>query len=188
MSRQELIDSLRQKGEEKAREIWRLAEEKAAGIRAEASALVERERIALGGDRQGEAEGEVRAIRLAAEREARRIVANARRHLADLLYAAALTELPTLRKEGGSVLFAALAAEFPDIAWEEVQVNPAELQLATRHFPDARIASEAEISGGLIVIGQGGRVRIDNTLEKRLERSWDLLLPALLKKVEEEAS
>jgi V/A-type H+-transporting ATPase subunit E len=30
------------------------------------------------------------------------------------------------------------------------------------------------------VIAEGGRVRVDNTLEKRLERAWPELLPRLL--------
>lgn len=184
MSRQELIKSLRLKGEEKAREIWALAECEAARVRAEAAARIERERAGSGSAPEEEA---LRAIRLAAEREARRLRVAARTRLAERLFEAALAALPALRKQAGSRLFAALAAELPPFAWERLQVNPADRRLAARHFPQAQIAADPAIIGGMIALAEAGRIRIDNTLEKRLERSWETILPALLEKAEEEA-
>ena len=42
--------------------------------------------------------------------------------------------------------------------------------------------------GGLLACAAGGRLCIDNTLEKRLARGWDDLLPALCRDLEEHAA
>jgi vacuolar-type H+-ATPase subunit E/Vma4 len=42
------------------------------------------------------------------------------------------------------------------------------------------------VSGGLEVTGDAGRICIDNTLEKRLERGWQDLLPILVSAIRRE--
>ncbi len=55
--------------------------------------------------------------------------------------------------------------------------------MVARLFPGAKIVSDGTVSGGLEVMGEAGRICIDNTLEKRLERGWQGLLPKLINAV-----
>jgi V/A-type H+/Na+-transporting ATPase subunit E len=95
--------------------------------------------------------------------------------------------LAELRDNGDAELFAALEAELLPCQWETVRVNPADAELAEVRFPGARIETDGGITGGLEVAADGGRVRIDNTLEKRLERGWPELLPRLMNAITREA-
>lgn len=60
------------------------------------------------------------------------------------------------------------------------EVHPDDQGLARAALPQALIVGDRRITGGLAVKGQGGRMRVDNTLAKRLERAWPELLPKLL--------
>jgi vacuolar-type H+-ATPase subunit E/Vma4 len=61
-----------------------------------------------------------------------------------------------------------------------VRVNPLDADPAARHFPDAIVATDASISGGMEASGEGGRIAVNNTLEARLAIAWPDLLPELL--------
>jgi len=82
-------------------------------------------------------------------------------------------------------VFSRLAAELPPIAWETLRVNPADAEVATRLFPRARIVPDSAICGGMEALAEEGRIRVINTLEKRLERVWPELLPALIEETEQ---
>lgn len=183
MSHSELIESLRRRGEEQAWELWRQAEAEAGRLRAEARRTLEqarseeqRRQLAIGAQ-------QTRLVRLEAERRARGLRTEAKQRLARRLHQSARAALASLRDEHYDRLFALLAAELPPADWEEVRVNPVDTALAARHFPGAQIVAEPGIAGGMEAVAAGGRIRIDNTLEKRLERAWDDLLVALLPEV-----
>jgi V/A-type H+-transporting ATPase subunit E len=54
-------------------------------------------------------------------------------------------------------------------------------------FPDAEVIADESISGGLDAATAGGRIRVVNTFEKRLERAWPILLPEMIRAVYHEA-
>jgi V/A-type H+/Na+-transporting ATPase subunit E len=179
----ELIDALRGEGEDKVREIWREAVEEAKRIREDASAkadaLRERHRqiqVSSSGQKREE-------VLTNARREARRTRVYAEKELAERLYTVALHTLNRLRGERYKDAFHALVQELPHRQWETVRVNPADQEMAGEHFPDAEIIPDDSILGGFEAGRVEGRVRVINTFEKRLEKIWPEILPALLKDV-----
>lgn len=180
MAHPELIDALR-----------RAAEEKAAAIREAVHAEAERygsqvaqEMAALRTRSAEETAAEARELlasaTAAASGEASGILLAARSALADRLYGLARESLPRHRDERYAALFDALVNEMPRCAWSRVRVNPADRALAGNDFPDAEIVPDESIVAGLIVEDGDGRVRVDNTLEKRLERAWPGILPGIV--------
>lgn len=180
MSHHELIESLRQRAEEKAREIRRQADQQVEQLRAEAAARLAEETALSANRLRRIAREEHAAVLTEAQRQARQISTEGANALAERLYLAARKALPELRANSPERLFAALAAELPDLDWEQIRVNPADETLARRQFPEVALTTDPEIAGGMEAVARQGRVRIDNTLGKRLERAWDTLLPGLL--------
>ena len=80
---------------------------------------------------------------------------------------------------GGAQLFQALAEEIPDCHWQRIIVNPRDKAAAGVRFPAAEVLVDPGISGGLEVQSADDRIRIINSLEKRLEHLWPELLPDL---------
>ena len=123
------------------------------------------------------------ALMAEAKRQAALIKLEAENVLAGRLYTLAHGTLAQLRDDRYAELFVALVEELLPCQWQAVRVNPADSELAKASFPGAAIETDKGITGGMEVIAEGGRVRIDNTLEKRLERAWPELLPRLLNAV-----
>ena len=187
MAHPELIEALRG-----------AAEEKAAAIRDAARADVERyraqvadETVALRARTAEEAAIESRELvsTAAAEAggEASGIVLAARAALAERLYRLAREALPRCRDECYEATFEALADELPRRAWPRVRVTPADRAVARQGLPDAEIVPDAAIVAGLMVEDGDGRIRVDNTLEKRLERAWPQLLPGIVNEILEDS-
>ncbi len=182
----DLMNALRDKGEEKAATLWLHVEAEAQRLRAEAANRVEATKVE-------QARAQVRAqasltkgIRMEAERTERHMWSAAKSQLAERCYQLARQSLADLRNPENDRVLRALADELPEEAWEEVRVHPVDRDRAVRLFPGARVLTDPDISGGLEVVGRKGRLRVRNTLDKRLERAWPDLLPAILCKVEEE--
>lgn len=180
MGYEELINALRREAKEKIGAIRREAEVKAGRARSEADSRLERLRAEYRRRWTSEGSEEVAAILAEAETRARRIRLEALKELSERLYRLALSSLPQLREVGGDELFAALARELPSYPWETVRVNPADVEIADRFFPAATVVPDDSVSGGFEVMGEAGRICIDNTLEKRLERGWQELLSDLV--------
>ena len=180
MGYKELIDALRNEGEEKVRTCWKEAEEEAQRIRAETAVKTAELR---------ERYSELQASSVQEKREAvltvaRRKVQNdrflAQRELSDRLYRIALGCLGHLRSEGYNDIFHSLVLELPPGQWQSVRVNPGDKDRAREHFPGAEIIPDDAISGGFEVSASGGSIRVINTFEKRIERIWPEVLPELL--------
>lgn len=188
MGYRELIDSLRKETDDKVRQLWSEAEAEAEKIRADvqtrsahlreayqkdlAQAVREREESVL-----KEVEGRVRIMKLSDEKA-----------LSERLFPIALSCLHELRSERYHDLFTALVKDLPPVQPDEVRVHPEDVQVAGEHFPHSRIVSDKRISGGMEIIMQGGTICIDNTFEKRLERSWEDLLPFIIRDIHNEAA
>lgn len=182
MGHRELIESLREAGAADLRAILELSASATASVEADCAARIAglRRQYALNQEMAVAAErGRVVA---AAEAEGALIRLEAEHQLAERLFRLAQAALVRLQGETPS-LFAALAAELPSCRWETVRVNPADRELAAAAFPEAQIEAEPEIHGGMVAVAPGGRIRVDNTLGKRLERAWPQLLPRLVRAI-----
>ena len=166
MSYEELLSALRQEADEKVEQLWREARAKAERAREEAAAGFERtrtERLS----RQAALIGETtRDILAEADRKARQARLAALGALSGRLSALAASLLVQFRERLYAELFAALVGELPSYPWEAVRVNPADVEIAGKHFPGAKIVPDPSISGGLEVSGDNGRICVSNTLEK----------------------
>jgi V/A-type H+/Na+-transporting ATPase subunit E len=180
MGCRELIESLKKTADFKMSEIENNANAEAEKVRSEYSARIEASRsetkknaaarrIKILDDMAGEATLKARGERLSAERK-----------LSDRLFEIAKMRLSRL-SDSADNSFGILAAELPGLVWGRIRVNPRDEQHAKSLFANAEIQTDAGISGGLEAITVDGRITIVNTFEKRLERSWEEILPELMK-------
>jgi V/A-type H+-transporting ATPase subunit E len=188
MSSKELIESLRRSGDEKIRLLTQEAEQEAGAVRTTATARIEglRKRYA---DQLSAATGEetIRALAEAANR-ARALKLAAEKVLSERLLSASRTALQQLRDARYPAIFEKMVLELPSLAWNLVRVHPADVNLARKYFPEAEIVPVEAISGGIDVTIRDGTIRVINTLEKRLERAWNELLPPMVKDAYREIS
>jgi V/A-type H+-transporting ATPase subunit E len=186
MGYQELIEALRSEGEEKIRAIRQEAEAEAEALRTKAAGEIERIRAEhdrqqskavadLSGEALAEAAARAREIRLRAEQE-----------LSGRMARLARASLAQLRDDRYAETFAGLVRELPQHPWMVARVNPADVDMAKTHFPGAEIVPDITIIGGLEVSDRGERIRVVNTFEKRLERSWPEILPGLVRELEKD--
>lgn len=180
MGTAELLAALRSEGKRKEEAIRRRAGEEAARLREEAALGLARLREMHLQEQERLIAAQERAILAEAERAARRVRLVAEEEMASRFHDLARRLLPRLRDGDYPAAFARLAAELPPLAWETVRVNPADGKRAAVLFPGARIETDPAISGGMEAITEGGRMRVVNTLEKRLARGWPDILPHLL--------
>jgi V/A-type H+-transporting ATPase subunit E len=178
MGGEELIESLRKEASEKMREIREEAEKEAERMREDVSLRLE----ALQQDEAaGRSSGEEPArVLLDAQNRVRMIRLSSEDRLSGRLYSLAASSLHMLRAQGYGDIFHRLALELPSHVWRNVRVNPEDSGLAKKFFPDAEIIADSNVTGGMEVEAEGGGVRIINTLEKRVERAWPLMLPLLM--------
>lgn len=183
MGYMELIAALRRDGEEQLEKIRNDAEREAERVKGDASARIERLRAEYAGRLAPLEAAQARTILADAESRASSIRLAAESVLAGKLFLLACSSLHHLRDAGYEQLFADLVRELPPGEWRRVVVNPADMALAARHFPDAEITPDPAVVGGLEVSEEGGRISIVNTLEKREERAWPELLPDILRDI-----
>jgi vacuolar-type H+-ATPase subunit E/Vma4 len=177
MGCEELIQALRKEAGEKTREIWELAEEEAGRIRADLSCRLE----ALRKDSEAvRSSDEACRMLREADKGARVIMLTTYERLSHRLYALAASSLRLLREKAYEKSFERLALELPPFRWQRVRVCPDDSELARKFFPGAEIVIDRSISGGMEAEAEEGSIRIVNTFEKRLERSWTEMLPNLL--------
>ena len=178
MGCEELIASLRKEAGERTLEIWKEAEEEAGKIRAGVSLRLEALQRDNAAGRASE-EGS-RKVLLEAETRARMIRLTSENSLSERLYSLAVSSLRLLRDQRYEDIFNRLALELPSPGWQRVRVNPDDPGLAKKYFPGAGIVVDKNITGGMEAEAEEGNVRVVNTFEKRLERSWPQMLPDLL--------
>jgi V/A-type H+-transporting ATPase subunit E len=183
MGYHELVASLRREGEEKVASIRRTDEVEADRINEVFAAEMQALRDNYARRRAEAVAAEEGRLVADSRRQAERIRLYAEAALMERLYGVARDSLAELRDERYAGQFACLVGELLPCAWETVRVNPADAALAGSHFPGARIEQDSSISGGMRVSGEGGRLTIDNTFEKRLERCWPELAADVTTKV-----
>ena len=185
MGFEELLTALRSEGDEKRRIVRQEGAAEAARLKDEAAARLARLGEKFQQEQARTIAAQASAILSEAERSARRTRLAAAEMLAQKLYQLARGLLPCLRVKDYPRIFGLLAAELPPIEWETLRVNPADAGIATDLFPRARIVPDTAICGGMEALAEEGRIRVINTLEKRLERVWPELLPVLIEETEQ---
>ena len=186
MSHEVLIKDLREKSSNRIQQIWLETETKAEDLRSlKRKELAKRQTEMLGQSKEMR-----RKITAPIIHEAQRSVLviedDSMLKLSERLYALAFGKLVQLRQQDYESVFAELVREVPAIAWEKVQVSPLDKELAISSFPGAEIESDPAIIGGYLASGEGGTYRVVNTLERRLEKGWPVILPFILKEIIEE--
>ncbi|MEW6595701.1 MAG: hypothetical protein AB1413_12610 [Thermodesulfobacteriota bacterium] len=179
MSHAVLIEELRRQGEAEKRAIWQAAEAEAAACRAAAERRWAAERAAAEEEQRAACTARTQEIRRAAAQEGRQLKSQAEMALAERLYHLARRVMPVLQDELRGEMFVRLARELPERPWERVHVNPSDLAWAREFFPGAEVVADGDITGGVEALDRQGGLRVVNTLEKRLERGWPMILPAI---------
>ncbi|KPK30871.1 MAG: hypothetical protein AMK70_13330 [Nitrospira bacterium SG8_35_1] len=180
MGLEELIHTLRKNEQKQKDDIWQ-------AVNTEADALREQVAEAIADITKKQAEQlasacqkSMRAIYADAEIKTRQKKLFAFQALDQALRKAAAENLPALRQNNYKKVFAVLAAELPERQWEKIAVNDADLEMAARFFASDIIHPDAAISGGLTAATADDTIIVNNTFEKRLERKWHLILPAMI--------
>lgn len=180
MARSALIESLRSQAARDAEAVWTEVRAEAQRYREGLAAALAKERARLEQDAEAEARRLQEQGVAQAGFRAREVRTAAVLALAERLRMLAGVELIRLRDTAADRLFDALARELPQRRWQRVRVNPADAAVAARHFPGAAVDADPAVSGGMAVECEDGRIRIDNTLETRLEIAWPDVLPRLV--------
>lgn len=188
MGHDELKQALVREAEERVRALWEEAEEEVSDLR---------ERLARHRSEEQEAahrqlETALADLHAAGERQAaeieRRIELDAQGRLCRRLLSLAGAMLTQLVGDDRERCFGLLAGELPKGDWTEVTVHPDDEAFARSLLPQAAPTLDAGVSGGLIVRADGGRIRVDNSLDKRLARLWPELLPVLVEEAARRAA
>lgn len=180
MGYQELIASLRKEGEEKIKAIRDTTQSEAEEIKTEAAKKIEKIKEEFQAKEAGLRKSQEDNILSTAEYKVRIIRLTAEKTLSDRLFRLASSCLDELRKESDEAVFSSLVKELPATSWNEVRVNPEDVDLVHTHFPDSEIIPDNKITGGLEVFRENRKQKIINTFEKRLERIWEEILPFLV--------
>lgn len=185
MSHEALIEDLRQKSADRIKHMQAEAEEKVAELRRKKQQEFEQYRAEVLSKQAGEAERIAAPILHEAQRMALATEDEAMHRLVKRLYALAEGMISQARGADFEPVFAGLVHEVPAVPWETVRVNPADEELAAKYFPQSRIESDPDIIGGFVASTDGGKYQVVNTLKRRLEKGWVLILPELLKEITE---
>lgn len=179
MGHEELMSSLRAEARRREEALWEEARREADRQRDEARGQEESLRQEQARTLASRHAARREDMLAQARQEAGRLREEALADLADRLLALARKLLPEMAQSDGALL-ERLAAELPPVAWERVLVAPGEREQAQRLFPQAAIAVDEAMVGGLEAWMEGGQFQVANTLSVRLARAWPDLLPVLL--------
>ena len=181
MNSEELIASIWQESEKKIRGMIQETDEEESKIEQDVMQALSRIRddgqqhcSAASANRTEEILGE-------AEKRARIMKIEASIMLAERLYRISCSSLRRLREQGYQEIFRRMAEELPLLPWKSIRVNPEDSGIAGEYFPGAEIMTDELITGGMDVTTGDGNIRVINTFEKRLERTWEDIIPDLLK-------
>ncbi len=183
MGHKELIESLYSEADKKISLLWKTAKTDAENIRSETVQHIGRLRENLNSIEAGAVESETAAVTGKAERESRSIVLSAEKELSERLRELASSCLNELRGHEYEYVFSMLCRELPAAEWKTVRVNPADIDIAGRSFPEADIIPDENITGGMTVFLENDEVRVSNTFEKRLEKTWEEISPLIIKEI-----
>ena len=186
MGLEELINTLKKNGHKQIEDIWQQARAEADSMRQQTAETIARITKEHADQLAAACQKSVKSIVAEADIKARKKKLFAYQELEEILRAEALKQLSTLRELNYENVFAQLVEELPDGLWEKIMVNPSDVELATKFFNKDSVKPDPAITGGLIAVNADGKIVVDNTFEKRLERKWSQILPEIIKNIENE--
>ena len=185
MGLEELLNTLKKNEQKQIEDIWQQARTEADSLRKETAETIARISEEHADQLASACQKSVRSIVAEAEIKARKKKLFAYQGLDEVLRATAMAQLPKLREHNYGNVFAQLAKELPDSQWERIIVNPSDVDLVAKFFNKNIVQPDTAINGGLIAVNADGRIVVDNTFKKRLERKWSHIIPVLIKRIEE---
>ena len=184
MGLEELIHTLRKNEQKQKDDIWQAVKTEADAIRGQVAEAIADITEKQAGQLASACQKSMRSIYADAEIKTRQKKLFAFQTLDQALRKAAAKNLHDLRQNNYKKFFALLVAELPQRQWEKIVVSDADLEMAANFFAADIIHPDAAISGGLTASTADDTIIVDNTFEKRLERKWHLILPAMIAECE----
>jgi vacuolar-type H+-ATPase subunit E/Vma4 len=181
---EELLNTLKKNEQKQIDDIWQAAQNQAEILRTQVAEAITQSTKSHAEQLASACQKSMRSIFLETEIKTREKKLYAYQALDQALRNAAILQLPQLREHNYEETFADLVAELPERQWEKIVVNPGDLDLAGKFFAADIVHPDAAISGGLVAVTANGRIIVDNTFEKRLERKWQQILPAIIAELE----
>lgn len=188
MGYQELVASLRKDAEETIHSIWREADTEIERLKEDASKRINAMRVRYEDIKIRSLKETRKGIINEALKREMEIRLKAEDALSQRLFKLCLNSLGILRDGDYDLVFSMLVKEIPEQKWGRIKVNPDDIDIAKRYFPDTEIITDKEITGGFIAITGDERICVINTFEKRLERTWESLLPQMIRDIHEAIS
>lgn len=192
MASSDLDEALRKRGRETAEAIMRAARTAADRIAADADQAIEERRSAVLSSRKDVYRTQARTEIAAERHEAMRAVLLAKTRVVERVLQRARALLPAeLRNDAYQ---AALEKEVEEalafVGSEEATVLCSEalapaLRQALHATPKVAVQVANDAGSGFVVVGQAGRVRVDSTLETRLDRLAPTLAIEIHERLEE---
>ncbi len=184
MGLDELINTLKRNEQKQISDIWQAAKSEAETIRTQVDEAIADITKIHAEQLASACQKSRRAIFSETEVKTREKKLFAYQALDQALRKAALKQFVSLRNQNYEKVFVNLVSELPERQWEKIVVNPVDLELAAKFFNAKSIQPDPEVSGGLVAITANGRIIVDNTFEKRLERKWLHILPQVIAELE----
>jgi vacuolar-type H+-ATPase subunit E/Vma4 len=192
MSRSDLDAALRQRAKETAEAIMRAARANAQRITADGQRTIEERRTAVLSGREDQYRAEARAGVAAERHEAMRAVLLAKTRVVERVLQRARAMLPEVL--GSDAYRAGLAEELERalrfVGDEGTTVRCSEslapaLRQALRANPQVEVQVAHDVGTGFVTIGKDARVRVDFTLEARIDRLAPTLAIEIHERLEE---
>ena len=180
MGLDELLHTLRTNEQKQIEDIWQQARAEAESVHKDVTDAVARITQEHKDQLTAACQKSVNAILAESEKKTREKKLSVYQDLNETLYQTAVKLLPELRLLDYENIFTELVNELPDMKWEKIIVNPSDIILSARFFVEDVIVTDDSVGGGLIAICAKGKIVVNNTFEKRLERKWAYLLPELI--------
>lgn len=184
MGRQELALALKQRGEAEGQKIWQQVEAEAEQYRSGKQQEVARMNRACDLECAQNSSLECLQLEWRVAKKTRQLRLTALHALDRRIWLLAKDELSRLDPELRQQALSRFAEEIPGGAWCRVWAAPDDVGMVQALFPDCQIDADATLAGGLVVASEDGKIRIDNSLTKRLETLWPELVGQILADLE----
>ncbi len=192
MAPSDLDAALRRRAAEAAESLIRTAKAEADRIAADADRAIETRRSAVLSSRDDQYRAEARAGIAAERHEAMRAVLLAKTRVVERVLQRARDLLPaSIRSDAyNASLEEEVERALAFVGGDEAVVRCSEtlapaLRDALRANADVAVEIGDDVGSGFVIVGQAGRVRIDSTLETRLDRLTPVLAIEIHERLEE---
>ena len=180
MSREKLTEALLEKRDAEAGRIWQEVEQQVSRYRQKAEERCTKERQELEKRYETLLSQQRDSLDNRTGKRLRRIRLLAEETFFVQLWPLALAQLSIQSAKDRVGTLRQLAAELPELDWQQVTVHPDDRKQAAQLFPGSIVASEPALLGGLIAATSDGAISINNSLIRRLEQLWPKLCGSLL--------